>query len=166
MMKPARPHVLTIGGFDPTGGAGVLADIKTAERLRCYGMSVLTANTVQREDKVLSVNWLSHAYIKEQCDTLKQVDFKAIKIGIVQNVYGGTEQGTILCHKLNVKKSRGQTTTNIADIISIKTGQPQILIKATIVNQIGMKTYLPVLVYTEVARIAQGGLGLCNRNKK
>jgi hydroxymethylpyrimidine/phosphomethylpyrimidine kinase len=86
MMKPARPYVLTIGGFDPTGGAGVLADIKTAERLRCYGMSVLTANTVQREDKVLSVNWLSNAFIKEQCDALKQVDFKAIKIGIVQNV--------------------------------------------------------------------------------
>jgi hydroxymethylpyrimidine/phosphomethylpyrimidine kinase len=85
-MKPARPYVLTIGGFDPTGGAGVLADIKTAERLRCYGMSVLTANTVQREDKVLSVNWLSNAFIKEQCDALKQVDFKAIKIGIVQNV--------------------------------------------------------------------------------
>ena len=86
MIKPARPHVLTIGGFDPTGGAGVLADIKTAERLRCYGMSVLTANTVQREDKVLSVNWLSNAFIKEQCDALKKVDFKAIKIGIVQNV--------------------------------------------------------------------------------
>ncbi len=86
MLKPARPYVLTIGGFDPTGGAGVLADIKTTERLRCYGMSVLTANTVQREDKVLNVNWLSNEYIVEQCEALAHVDFKAIKIGIVQSV--------------------------------------------------------------------------------
>ncbi len=86
MMKPTRPYLLTIGGFDPTGGAGVLADIKTTERLRCYGMSVLTANTVQRENKVLSVKWLSNAFINEQCEALKHIEFKAIKIGIVQSV--------------------------------------------------------------------------------
>jgi len=85
-MKPSRPFVLTIGGFDPTGGAGVLADIKTAERLRCYGMAVLTANTAQREDKVIEVNWLSHKFIQAQCEALKHIEFKAIKIGIVHNV--------------------------------------------------------------------------------
>lgn len=86
MLKPPRPYILSIGGYDPTGGAGVLADVKTAERLRCYGMAVLTANTVQQADKVHNVNWLSVDYIQEQCEALKHLDFKAVKIGIVENV--------------------------------------------------------------------------------
>ncbi len=85
MLRPARPYVLTIGGFDPTGGAGVLADIKTTERLRCYGMSVLTANTVQRENKVLSVDWLTFDYLRAQINSIAHCRFKTIKIGIVEH---------------------------------------------------------------------------------
>ena len=48
-MNYNRPIVLSIAGFDPTGGAGLLADVKTCEQLRCLGMGVLTANTNQTE---------------------------------------------------------------------------------------------------------------------
>lgn len=86
MLKPFRTYVLSVGGFDPTAGAGVLADIKTAERLGCYGMSVLTANTVQEAEKVHQVNWLSLEYIESQLSALEKYPFKAIKIGIVENI--------------------------------------------------------------------------------
>jgi len=42
-----RPLVLTIAGSDPTGGAGLQADLRTFEALRCRGASVVTAITVQ-----------------------------------------------------------------------------------------------------------------------
>ena len=42
-----RPVVLTIAGSDPSGGAGIQADLKTITAFGCYGMSVITAVTVQ-----------------------------------------------------------------------------------------------------------------------
>lgn len=84
-MKKVRPHILSIAGFDPTGGAGVLADVKTSERLRCYAMAVITANTVQTAQSVHAVNWLPIPEIKQQLQALEAIDFSAIKIGIVQH---------------------------------------------------------------------------------
>ncbi len=81
-----RPNVLTIAGFDPSGGAGILADIKTMEQLQTYGMSVITANTVQTEDKFLANHWIHPEHILEQLTLLlEQYSFAAIKIGIIQS---------------------------------------------------------------------------------
>jgi len=55
-MKKERIKILCIAGFDPTGGAGILADIKALERQRVYGMGVSVANTVQSESDFVSVN--------------------------------------------------------------------------------------------------------------
>lgn len=46
-MQEAPPVVLTIGGFDPSSGAGVSADIKTIAAHGCYGIAAITALTVQ-----------------------------------------------------------------------------------------------------------------------
>lgn len=50
-MSYERPVVLSVAGYDPSGGAGVLADVKTFEQHRCLGMAVITAWTVQTEDR-------------------------------------------------------------------------------------------------------------------
>lgn len=47
MKKYTYPTVLTIAGFDGSGGAGIQADIKTFSALGCYATSVLTALPVQ-----------------------------------------------------------------------------------------------------------------------
>lgn len=49
---------LTIAGYDPSGGAGVLADIKTFECSGVYGVAVITCNTHQNDIAFKSVSWL------------------------------------------------------------------------------------------------------------
>lgn len=82
-----RPNVLTIAGFDPSGGAGILADIKTFEQLNCLGMAVQTANTVQTENRFQSVNWVDKNLIKKQLNfLLEQYQFEFVKVGIIQDL--------------------------------------------------------------------------------
>jgi hydroxymethylpyrimidine/phosphomethylpyrimidine kinase len=86
-MLYTRPIVLSIAGFDPCAGAGVLADVKTCEQHKCLGMAVNTAVTNQVEDKFISVNWFSSDEIVGNIKTLVsryKIDF--VKIGIVENL--------------------------------------------------------------------------------
>lgn len=86
LLKQSKPYVLTIAGFDPCGGAGILADVKTAEFNGCMGMAVITANTVQTEDAFFSIGWVDEVQILNQLETLLQkYSFKAVKIGIVES---------------------------------------------------------------------------------
>lgn len=81
-----RPYILSIAGYDPCGGAGVLADVKTAEFNQCIGMGVLTANTIQTEDTFVSVGWIEEIQIVKQLETLlTRYQFGAIKIGIIES---------------------------------------------------------------------------------
>ncbi len=86
-MKYDRPIVLSIAGFDPTGGAGVLADLKTIEQHKCLGMGVQTANTIQTEAEFSSVEWFTEEKIVQQLNTiLDNYTISAVKIGIVQDL--------------------------------------------------------------------------------
>lgn len=82
----SRPNILTIAGFDPSGGAGVLADIKTFEQHKCLGFAVQTANTVQTESEFKSVNWVEQSLILDQLKSLTEKHiFKFAKIGLVES---------------------------------------------------------------------------------
>ncbi len=82
-----RPYILTIAGFDPSGGAGILADCKTFERHKCLGMAVITANTVQTADRFISLNPVNEHLILQQLEPLlQQYYFKYIKIGLMPSV--------------------------------------------------------------------------------
>lgn len=81
-----RPMVLTIAGFDPSAGAGLLADIKVFESYQVYGQAVCTALTVQNESQFVSPGWVSWPVIQSQLEMLileRRFDF--IKIGLVEN---------------------------------------------------------------------------------
>ena len=79
-----RPYVLTIGGFDPSGGAGVLADIKTMEALNVQGLAVLSARTIQTEDKFYDCLWERVSQIFSAVKILvERYPIKAVKIGIM-----------------------------------------------------------------------------------
>ncbi|TYP77133.1 hydroxymethylpyrimidine/phosphomethylpyrimidine kinase [Aquimarina intermedia] len=81
-----RPFVLTIAGFDPSGGAGLTADIKTFEVLKVYGLAVCTANTVQDDTEFQSCHWTDIDVMKNQIDILfKRFTIDVVKIGIFEN---------------------------------------------------------------------------------
>src|SRR3954471_22082493 len=86
-MQTLRPNVLTIAGFDPSGGAGVLADCKTFEQHAVYGLAVCTAWTVQTDDSFLNIHWLSAEQIIEQLQPLmNKFVVSACKIGIIDSL--------------------------------------------------------------------------------
>ena len=79
-----RPYVLAISGFDPSGGAGVLADIKTMETLDVQGLAVLTARTVQTEEKFYSCQWERASQMFANINLLAdRYEIAAVKIGIM-----------------------------------------------------------------------------------
>lgn len=76
--------VLTIGGSDSGGGAGIQADLKTFSALGCYGMSVLTALTAQNTKQVTSIFDVSPEFVSAQLDAvLSDIGADAVKIGMI-----------------------------------------------------------------------------------
>lgn len=85
-MSGNRPYVMCISGFDPSGGAGILSDIKTLEMHRVQGLGVCTALTFQNENTFSGMEWVDKAAILKQLDSLLTLYRpKAVKIGIVEN---------------------------------------------------------------------------------
>jgi len=79
-------RLLAIAGFDPSAGAGLLADIKAFEHCNVYGQAVCTALTVQNEEHFEKTNWLAWKQIKSQLQILSKTgDFNYAKIGLVEN---------------------------------------------------------------------------------
>ncbi|UOQ53798.1 hydroxymethylpyrimidine/phosphomethylpyrimidine kinase [Hymenobacter cellulosivorans] len=83
----ARPYALSIAGFDPSAGAGLLADCKTLEAHGVYGLGVCTSLTVQNDVAFERVNWVPLADIQDQIRVLLArfpVDF--VKIGLFESL--------------------------------------------------------------------------------
>ncbi|MGW0997791.1 bifunctional hydroxymethylpyrimidine kinase/phosphomethylpyrimidine kinase [Streptomyces sp. NPDC002523] len=78
------PVALTIAGSDPSGGAGMQADLKVFSALGAYGTSVVTALTAQNTVGVRSVRLLPPEFLAEQIDTLfEDVRVDSVKVGMV-----------------------------------------------------------------------------------
>lgn len=79
--------VLTIAGFDGSGGAGIQADTKTISAHGCYATNVLTALPVQNTQGVQNINEIPAQAIREQIQSiLEDIYPDAIKIGMVHSV--------------------------------------------------------------------------------
>jgi hydroxymethylpyrimidine/phosphomethylpyrimidine kinase len=78
------PVVLTIAGFDPSSGAGVTADIKTIAAHGCYGVSCLTALTVQSTSGVRRVESVNPTLLLESLRVLSEdVQISAVHVGML-----------------------------------------------------------------------------------
>lgn len=81
---PTFPVSLTIAGSDPSGGAGLQADLKTFHQHAVYGMSVVTLLTVQNTRTVQAVELLAPEFVSAQLDAvLDDIPPTAAKTGAI-----------------------------------------------------------------------------------
>jgi len=86
-MLTSRPYALSIAGFDPSGGAGLLADCKTMEANGVYGLGVCTALTVQNDVQFEQVSWVPAATILDQARLLfARFPISCVKIGLFESL--------------------------------------------------------------------------------
>lgn len=82
--RQAPPVVLSIAGFDPSSGAGVTADLKTIAAHRCYGVSAITALTVQSTQGVRRVVPVEVETLAETLDCLSlDLAIAAVRVGML-----------------------------------------------------------------------------------
>jgi len=80
------PNVLTLAGVDPSGGAGIFADLKTFSALRAYGTGIVVALTAQNTRSVTGIHLIPPAFVTLQIDTLfADVRIDAAKVGMLAN---------------------------------------------------------------------------------
>jgi hydroxymethylpyrimidine/phosphomethylpyrimidine kinase len=80
------PIVLSIAGSDPSGGAGIQADIKTCTALGVYSMAATTALTAQNSYEVRKVYAVESNILRQQLNTIADdITPNAIKIGMIPN---------------------------------------------------------------------------------
>ena len=95
---------MTIAGFDPSGGAGILNDIKTFHALGIYGTAVVSALTAQNPSRVEAIEPVSTDFIEKQMDTvLEDYSIKYAKTGMLystENVKVVAEK--VVFHDLNI----------------------------------------------------------------
>ena len=79
-----KKTALTIAGSDPSGGAGIQADIKSFNSVGVHGLSVITCLTVQNTRRVAKVSSVSPEIISQQIDVLlEDVKPNAVKTGML-----------------------------------------------------------------------------------
>src|SRR5258707_1815529 len=85
-MRPSKPVALTIAGSNPSGGAGIQADLKTFHQFGVYGEAVVTLITVQNSVRVSRVEVLDAMLVGEQIDAvLEDMPPHAAKTGALGN---------------------------------------------------------------------------------
>lgn len=78
------PNVLTLAGVDPSGGAGIFADLKAFSALGAYGSGIVVALTAQNTQGVTGVHRVPSDFVSLQIDTLFQdVRIDAAKVGML-----------------------------------------------------------------------------------
>jgi hydroxymethylpyrimidine kinase/phosphomethylpyrimidine kinase len=76
--------VMTVAGFDPTGGAGVLADVKTISAFGCYGVAAVTSITAQNTESVYGMSNVSVETVAQQMEALfDDLPVSAVKTGLL-----------------------------------------------------------------------------------
>lgn len=84
MTDPGIKNVLSIAGSDPSGGAGIQADIKAIAANGCYAMAVITALTAQNTQGVTGVQLVPPDFVAAQIDTVfADIRVDAVKIGML-----------------------------------------------------------------------------------
>ena len=87
MAKTQRPIVMSLSGHDPSGGAGIQADIETLHTIGCHTSTVITCLTIQDTCNVTHLQPVDAEFIIQQAETiLADMPIKVFKIGLIGNL--------------------------------------------------------------------------------
>tara|TARA_B100000035_G_scaffold69164_1_gene56626 strand:- start:19118 stop:19870 length:753 start_codon:yes stop_codon:yes gene_type:complete len=113
--------ILIIGGHDPTGGAGIVADIETANYYKYHALSILTCSTIQNTSKFIKINIMPKNYITNSFNAIiKEFKIDVVKIGLLP---------TINCSKQVLNIINNKKLKNVPIIIDpiIKSGTNKLI---------------------------------------
>jgi hydroxymethylpyrimidine/phosphomethylpyrimidine kinase len=135
-----RPIVLTIAGSDPTGGAGIQADLKAIEANGGYGTSAITAITVQDTRGVRRSYALEPDLVRQQMEAvLEDLDVAAVKSGML----GAAPTVAVVADLLSANGSRPYVLDPVVassdgfpllDAASIETLERRLLARTTLLT--------------------------------
>jgi hydroxymethylpyrimidine/phosphomethylpyrimidine kinase len=95
--------LLSIAGFDPTGGAGILRDIRTFNYFGFYGTAVITVNTAQNTKGVKKLSFVDGEVIEEQLKLIvEEFKIEGVKVGIPHVDYSVNKKIANFTSKLKV----------------------------------------------------------------
>ena len=113
-------NVLSIGGSDPSGGAGIQADLKTFAANGVYGMAVITALTAQNTRGVAAIHCPDAGSIEEQINCLfEDIQPDAVKIGMLAN--------TDIIHRVATRLKYYQARNIIVDPVMLSSSGQALL---------------------------------------
>ncbi|AKU18529.1 bifunctional hydroxymethylpyrimidine kinase/phosphomethylpyrimidine kinase [Luteipulveratus mongoliensis] len=91
------PIVLSIAGSDPSGGAGIQADLKTFSALGAYGCAAMTALTAQNTQGVTGIHVVPTDFVRRQVETLiADVRLDTVKIGMLASAANADAVGSLI----------------------------------------------------------------------
>jgi len=134
------PILLTIAGFDPSCGAGVVADLKTFAAHGCYGLAAITSMTVQNTQGVEAVHNTPSAELREQLEVLaKDIEIAAVKIGMLGNRGNAVAVGEFLdAHKFAVvvhdPVMKSSSNSELLDQGGVKYLSTELLKRSTVIT--------------------------------
>ena len=112
-MPEKPPVVLTIAGFDPSSGAGITADIKTIAAHGCYGVSCITALTVQSTAGVRRVETIDPGLISDTLEELTgDLEIAAVHVGMLGSAKVVKAVADFLSPKTDVSTGKSSSTTS------------------------------------------------------
>ena len=118
------PKALSIAGIDPSGGAGVLADIKTFSALGAYGCGVVCALTAQNTQAVTGIHGTPADFIRLQLSTLfADIAVDAAKIGML----GTAQAAEAVAEGLQPPISAGELPHRVLDPVMVAKSGDQLL---------------------------------------
>src|SRR5580765_1653613 len=134
----APPILLTIAGFDPSCGAGTVADLKTFAAHGCYGVAAITSLTVQNTLGVEAVHNTPAAELREQLEILvKDCEIAAVKIGMLGNRGNAVAVGEFLdaykfAHVVHDPVMKSSAGTELLDAGGVKYIATELLKRASV----------------------------------
>jgi hydroxymethylpyrimidine/phosphomethylpyrimidine kinase len=98
-MQARRPCVLVFSGLDPSGGAGIAADIEAIAAQGAHALPIVTALTVQDNNRVYEVHPVDAALLLRQARALiDSTEIRAVKIGIPGSAANAAAIAQVLRH--------------------------------------------------------------------